>query len=156
MKMVEQLRFILLLRVVNWQYLSTYFKELQSNVLKLMMESHHNIWLLKMDILRYACWSSLIGEERFRDFLRCLITNPHMTNNNLKDPTRKTPTPFHWAAENGVLNICHPNYITITKRHEIVNLIDENSGTTPLHLAAESGQLAIFDYTFQRIAVKCP
>jgi hypothetical protein len=29
--------------VVNWQYLSTYFKELQSNVLKLMMESHPNI-----------------------------------------------------------------------------------------------------------------
>ena len=46
--MMEQLPFTLLLRVVNWQYLSTYFKELESNVLKPMWESHCFIWLLKM------------------------------------------------------------------------------------------------------------
>jgi penicillin V acylase-like amidase (Ntn superfamily) len=40
------------------------------------------------------------------------------------------------------------NYIKITKRHKIINPNDENGGTTPLHLAAESGQLAIFEYIF--------
>ena len=86
-------------------------------------------------------------------------------------------TPFHVAAENGhiarllefLADPMHSSrlfslanygsltkYITIAERHNIVNPREENNGTTPLHLAAESGQLAIVDYIFQRIEVKCP
>jgi hypothetical protein len=43
------------------------------------------------------------------------------------------------------------NYITIAERHGIVNPKNENDGTTPLHLAAESGQLAIFECIFQEL-----
>ena len=48
------------------------------------------------------------------------------------------------------------NYITIAERHRIVNPKNENDGTTPLHLAAESGQLSIFEYIFKKTEVKCP
>ena len=86
-------------------------------------------------------------------------------------------TPFHMAALNGHITrllefLADPmhssrlfilanygsltNYITIAERQEIVNPKDEKDGTTPLHLAAESGQLAIFEYIFQKIEVKCP
>ena len=86
-------------------------------------------------------------------------------------------TPFQMAAENGhIIKLLEfladpmdksrlfiianygrlTNYITIAERHGIVNPKKENNGTTALHLAAESGQLSIFEYIFKNTDVKNP
>jgi ankyrin repeat protein len=59
-----------------------------------------------------------------------------VTNKNPKDPTWKTP--FHWAAQNGFVKICHL-IILYSDDKNPGNLM----GITPLHVAASKGHLSI-------------